>query len=69
LVFETNRKIEIEKGMYNQFSVTSKKDIQKVINFFSFSGFHPLIGLKGIQYFNWLTILRNSSRYNNLNLP
>lgn len=50
LVFETNRKIDTEKGLYNQFSVSSKTDIQKVINFFSFSGFHPLIGLKGIQY-------------------
>jgi hypothetical protein len=69
LVFETNRKIGIEKGMYNQFSVSSKKDIQKVINFFSFSGFHSLIGLKGIQYLNWLTILRNSSRYTNLKFP
>ena len=62
LVFETNRKIDTEKDLYNQFSVSSarrgeqclghrsKTDIQKVINFFSFSGFHPLIGLKGIQY-------------------
>ena len=52
LIFETNRKISIEKDLYNQFSVSSKTDIQKVINFFSFSGFHPLIGLKGIQYLN-----------------
>ena len=50
LVFETSRKIDIEKGLYNQFSVSSKADIQKVINFFSFSGYHPLIGLKGYQY-------------------
>lgn len=49
LVFETTRKIE-EQGLYNQFSVSSKADLQKVINFFSFSGHHPLIGLKGIQY-------------------
>ena len=69
LVFETNRKIGTEKGLYNQFAVNSKADIQKVINFFSFSGFHPLIGLKGIQYLNWLDLLRNSSRYNNLNFP
>lgn len=69
LVFKTNRKIETEKGLYNQFSANSKADIQTVINFFSFSGFHPLIGLKGIQYLNWLTILRNSSRYHNLNFP
>ena len=72
LVFETNRKIEIsytEKGIYNQFSVCSKSDIQKVINFFSFSGYHPLTGLKGIQYLKWLTDLSNSSRYSNLNFP
>lgn len=69
LVFETNRKIEIEKGLYNQFSVCSKKDIQIVINFFSFSGHHPLIGLKGIQYLKWLITLRNTKRYANLNFP
>jgi hypothetical protein len=68
LVFETNRKIDTEKHLYNQFSVCSKADIQRVINFFSFSGFHPLIGLKSIQYLNWLDLLRNSSRYN-LNFP
>jgi hypothetical protein len=50
LVFETSRKIETENGLYNQFTVSSKADIQRVINFFSFSGYHPLIGLKGIQY-------------------
>lgn len=69
IVFETSRKIDTEKGLYNQFSVSSKADIQKVINFFSFSGHHPLVGLKGIQYLKWLTDLRNSSRYGNLNLP
>ncbi|CAG8982038.1 hypothetical protein HYALB_00013782 [Hymenoscyphus albidus] len=50
LVFNTNRKIDTEKGLYNQFSVCSKADIQTVINFFSFKGFHPLIGLKSLQY-------------------
>jgi hypothetical protein len=50
LVFDTNRKIDTEKGLYNQFAVSSKADIQRVINFFSFSGLHPLIGLKNIQY-------------------
>lgn len=69
LVFDTNRKIYTEKGLYNQLSVSSKADIQKVINFFSFSGYHPLVGLKGIQYLKWLTDLRNSSRYGNLNFP
>ncbi len=69
LVFETNRKIDTEKGLYNQFAVSSKADIQTVINFFSFSGFHPLVGLKGIQYLKWLNLLRNSSSYSNLNFP
>ena len=48
-VFDTNRKIDTTNN-YNQFGVSSKSDIQKVINFFSFSGLHPLIGLKYIQY-------------------
>lgn len=69
LVFKTNRKINIEKNLYCQFSVSSKTDIQTVINFFSFSGFHPLIGLKGIQYLNWLINLRKNCRYSNLNFP
>jgi len=69
LVFCTNRNIDIEKNMYNQFSVSSKADIQTVIIFFSFSGLHSLIGLKGISYTKWLNDLRNSHRYGNLNFP
>jgi hypothetical protein len=69
LVFGTNRKIVSEKGLYNQICVSSKADIQRVINFFSFSGHHPLVGLKCIQYLKWLTILRNSYRYRNLKFP
>jgi hypothetical protein len=40
-----------------------------VINFFSFSGLHSLIGLKSISYIKWLNDLRNSIRYGNLNFP
>ena len=69
LVFNTNRKIDIENNMYNQFSVSSKVDIQTVINYFSFSGLHPLIGLKGISYLKWLNDLKSSHRYSNLNYP
>lgn len=50
LLFDTTRQITIDKNSYVQFSVSSKKDIQNVINYFSFSGLHPLIGLKNIQY-------------------
>nr|YP_010714086.1 LAGLIDADG homing endonuclease [Fuscoporia gilva]WDD39649.1 LAGLIDADG homing endonuclease [Fuscoporia gilva] len=69
LLFETKRKISFEKNIFVQFSVCSKSEIQKVINFFSFSGLHPLIGLKSIQYFKWLSDLQNSYRYKNLNFP
>ena len=69
LLFETNRNICIEKDRFVQFSVSSKNDIQKVVDFFSFSGLHPLIGLKSIQYFRWLTNLQNNYRYRNLNFP
>lgn len=68
LIFDTERKISIRNN-YNQFGVSSKSDIQKVINFFSYSGLHPLIGLKYIQYVKWLNNLRASSRYPNLNYP
>jgi len=50
LVFNTERKISLDKDLYVQFGVSSKADIQTVINYFSFSGHHPLIGLKNIQY-------------------
>lgn len=69
LLFNTTRKIDIEKQMYNQFSVSSKTDVQSVINFFSFSGLHALIGLKGISYAKWLNNLRISNRYKDLNYP
>ena len=69
LLFNTQRKFVLEKDKYLQFSVSSKADIQKIIDFFSFSGLHPLIGLKNIQYFKWITNLRNSFRYRNLNYP
>lgn len=52
LIFNTaqrSRKIDTTNN-FSQFGVSSKADIQKVINFFSFSGLHPLIGLKYIQY-------------------
>ena len=68
LTFSTNRKID-NINNYNQFGVSSRTDIQKVINYFSFSGLHPLVGLKYIQYEKWLNNLRESSRYSKLNYP
>jgi hypothetical protein len=69
LLFNTKRRIVTEKGVYNQFGVSSKNDIQNVINFFSSSGLHPLVGLKAIQYIKWLNLLRASKRYNSINFP
>lgn len=68
IIFNTNRKIDTTNN-FNQFGVSSKSDIQKVINFFSFSGLHPLVGLKYIQYLKWLNNLQESSRYSTLNYP
>lgn len=69
LVFNTTRKITIDRELYAQFGVSSKSDIQNVINFFSFSGRYPLMGLKSVQYSAWLDKLRNSERYSNLKFP
>ena len=68
IVFGTGRKIGLE-GSYNLFSVSSRSDIQRVINFFSFSGYHPIVGYKLIQYEQWLAYLRNSVRYEKLKFP
>jgi hypothetical protein len=68
LVFNTTRKIDTTNN-FNQFGVSSKSDIQTVINFFSFEGLHPLIGLKYIQYMKWLNHLQNSTRYSKLHYP
>lgn len=68
IIFSTTRKIEDKEG-YSAFVVSSKKDIQKVVNFFSFSNLHPLMEHKLVQYNNWISGLKQSSRYNNLNLP
>lgn len=40
LVFHTTRKIDTTNN-FNQFGVSSKSDIQTIINFFSFEGLHP----------------------------
>lgn len=69
IIFSTNRKIGLDNNLYNLFSVSSKSDIQQVINFFSFSGYHPLLGYQNIRYQIWITYLKNSKRYNKLIFP
>lgn len=65
LFFNTNRKISVEHNKYMQFSVSSKKDLQKIINFFS-HGPVPMMGYKQTQYLAWIQHLKNSPRYANL---
>lgn len=67
--FNTKRSLDINKNKYIQFSVSSKKDIQNIINFFSFSNNCNLLGTKLVSYNKWLLDIKNSSRYNKLNLP
>lgn len=69
LIFDTNRKIGFDNNYYNLFSVSSITDIQHVINFFSFSGHHPLLGYQNIRYEKWIIYLRNSKRYKSLKFP
>ena len=49
IVFNTQVKISND-SQYSMFVVSSKKDIQTVVNFFSSSNLHPLLGNKLIQY-------------------
>lgn len=64
LVFGTNRKIGIELGKYHKLSVSSKKDVQTVIDFFS--TYKTLMGNKLVQYNKWLDYLKSSQRYGGL---
>lgn len=49
--------------------MSSVKDIQKVVNFFSFQDNYHLVGYKKDSYEIWLKALKNSSRYKDLKLP
>jgi len=68
IVFNTKTKGE-NSGGFSKFIVTSIKDIQKVVEFFSFSGLQPLLGYKLIQYNKWINEIRKSPRYCKLKLP
>ncbi len=68
LVFKTNTKIENQEG-YMKFSVSSVKDLTTVIEIFSFSGLHPLIGLKSQDYKKWTHRMKRVPRFKNIKLP
>lgn len=52
-----------------KFSVLSVKDLTTVVQFFSFSGLHPLIGLKSQDYKNWTDRMKTVPRFKNIKLP
>lgn len=65
LVFKTNRSIGTELGKYHRLSMSSKKDIQTVIDFFNQHS--TLMGHKLSQYNSWIMELRKHSRYHKFN--
>ena len=64
-----NLDIHPTPGDYSHLRVSSIKDIQKVIDFFSFSGNWPIFGHKQQQYAIWIASLRESTRYKHLRFP
>ena len=78
--FGTSQKLNINKKIYVEYSLSSKKDVQKIVNFFSYNDFinHPNIdkyptvnfrGLKLESYNKWLIHIKESNRYKNIILP
>jgi hypothetical protein len=65
-----NRNINIKPDSQNSYQLTlaSRADIQKVVNFFSFSDNHPLIGYKLSQYNIFLQKIKESNRYKDVNV-
>jgi hypothetical protein len=68
LVFNSNTKIDMHGG-YMKFVVTSVKDLTSVVNFFSHSDLHPLLGLKRESYDKWISRMKETRRFRNLRLP
>jgi len=67
-----NRKsyvIKPDKSNSYQLSLSSREDLQNVINFFSSSSNYKLLGYKYIQYLNWLIKIKEISKYKELNFP
>jgi len=68
LLFSTKRKV-YEHGGNAKFAVSSVIDITTVVNFFSFSGLHPLLGLKAANYRTWIEYIRVQRRFKDVRLP
>ncbi len=68
LVFNSKTAIEDREG-YMKFSVSSVKNLTDVVKFFSFSGLHPLMGLKLVSYNQWIGTMKRLPRFKNVKLP
>lgn len=68
LLFNTTTQIEND-GEHLKFAVSSVRDLERVVEFFSFSGNHPLVGLKLLQYQSWIANMKSVKRFNGLRLP
>lgn len=70
LLFEPSRALDFTKSKdLSIVRMSSVKDIQKVINFFSFEDHYPLTGYKKESYIIWLKSLKESNKYKGLNFP
>jgi hypothetical protein len=69
LLGELRSEIKPDSSDSYKIAMTSKKEIQKVIDFFSFSNIHPLLGYKAENYVKWIKSLKNLKRYSSLNYP
>lgn len=68
ITFDTKVSLD-NSGGYSKFTVSSIRDIEKVVKFFSFSNLHPLVGYKLTQYNNWIEKIKESPRYKRIKLP
>ena len=68
LVFKSNTKIDMNGG-YMKYAVSSVKNLTSVVDFFSYSDLHPLIGLKGESYNTWISKMKLTPRFKSVRLP
>lgn len=68
LLFNASRKVE-DDGLYNKLAICSAKDVANVVHFFSFSGLHPLMGYKKVQYDAWIRRIRKLPRFSKIKFP
>jgi LAGLIDADG endonuclease len=68
LAFGTSKNVKAEE--YITFHLSTIKELEAAVRFFSFSGLHPLLGLKLFKYQKWVESIRNSSgQLSKINLP